>query len=96
MTGESYTFYRCIDIAGEIEPDGTGLECATVTIALQAKGQMYVVTVGGAADMSNRDVAQALEAAFAHYVVSEGGDPTKVMNNMKMDSETDITGKLNG
>ena len=96
MTGESYTSYRCIEIAGEIQREGTELACATVSIALQAKGQMYVVTVGGAADMSNRDVAQALQAAFGHYVVSEGGDPTKVMNNMRMASETDITGKLNG
>ena len=96
MTGETYTSYRCIDIVEQIERKGTELACATVTIALQAKGQMFVVTVGGAVNMSNRDVAQALQAAFGHYVAYEGGDPTKVMNNMKMASETDITGKLNG
>lgn len=95
MTGEAYTSYRCIEIRGQIEREGE-LACATVTIALQAKGQMFVVTVGGAVNMSNRDVAQALQAAFGHYVVYEGGDPTKVMNNMKMASETDITGTLNG
>lgn len=96
MTGETYTSYRCIEIVGQIEREGTELACATVTIGLQAKGQMFVVTIGGAVNMSNRDVAQALQAAFGHYVAYEGGDPTEVMNNMKMASEIDITGKLNG